>query len=92
LVDEFQDISMGRAKLLTALRNQVKDARLFCVGDDWQSIYRFAGSDIGLMTKFHEVFGYTKRIDLNRTFRFNDKIEALSTRFILKNSTLLSQG
>jgi len=91
LVDEFQDMSAGRANLLTALRKLSEDSRLFCVGDDWQSIFRFTGSDIGIMTNFHEVFGFTKRIDLDRTFRFNDKIEALSSRFILKNPTQLKK-
>ena len=42
LVDEFQDISEGRARLLHALKAQHEDARIFAVGDDWQSIYRFA--------------------------------------------------
>ena len=46
LVDEFQDISPGRAALVTALLDQNPDAQLFAVGDDWQAIYRFAGSDI----------------------------------------------
>lgn len=41
LVDEFQDISDGRARLLMALTAQHDDARIFAVGDDWQSIYRF---------------------------------------------------
>lgn len=55
------------------------------MGDDWQSIYRFAGSDIGIMTSFAGVFGHTRRTDLDRTFRFNDRILAFSTTFILKN-------
>lgn len=52
LVDEFQDISTGRAKLIKALKAQHTDARIFAVGDDWQSIYRFAGSDIHIMRNF----------------------------------------
>ena len=43
LVDEFQDISTARANLLIALKKQDPDARIFAVGDDWQSIYRFTG-------------------------------------------------
>ena len=50
LVDEFQDLSFCRGELLTALLGQ--NARLFGVGDDWQSIYRFTGSDISLTTEF----------------------------------------
>jgi DNA helicase-4 len=93
LVDEFQDISEGRARLLKALKAQHKDARLFAVGDDWQSIYRFAGSDIHLMRDFGEEFGgkfADKRdihriVDLGRTFRSVDKIALPARRFVLQN-------
>lgn len=57
LVDEFQDISQGRGRLVKALKAQHTDTRLFAVGDDWQSIFRFAGSDIHLMRYFGEEFG-----------------------------------
>jgi len=45
IIDEYQDISFSRFKLIMEIRN-LCGARLVCVGDDWQSIYRFAGSDI----------------------------------------------
>lgn len=57
LVDEFQDISQGRARLVKALKSQNPGTRIFAVGDDWQSIFRFAGSDIHLMRHFGEEFG-----------------------------------
>ena len=93
LVDEFQDISDGRAQLLLALKAQHADARLFAVGDDWQSIYRFAGSDIHLMRNFARVFGGTfagrdgvhRTVDLGRTFRSVDKIAHAARRFVLQN-------
>ncbi|GAL01161.1 DNA helicase IV [Nonlabens ulvanivorans] len=59
VVDEFQDISYGRYNLLLALKNQSKTNKLFAVGDDWQSIFRFTGSDIGLFNDFDNYFGYT---------------------------------
>lgn len=62
LVDEFQDMARGRARLVKALRDRVPDSRLFCVGDDWQSIYRFTGSDIAMMIKFDEHFGFQHAI------------------------------
>ena len=61
LVDEFQDISPGRARLVKALLDQSPDAQLFAVGDDWQSIYRFAGSDIAIMREFSDHFGHTEQ-------------------------------
>tara|TARA_B100000161_G_scaffold123992_1_gene87907 strand:+ start:351 stop:3137 length:2787 start_codon:yes stop_codon:yes gene_type:complete len=54
LVDEFQDISDGRFNLLDkSLR--YTGAKLFGVGDDWQSIYRFTGADISLTTRFEKI-------------------------------------
>jgi len=91
VVDEFQDIARGRCRLIQALLRQHPDRRLFCVGDDWQSIYRFAGSDIAIMTSFAEEFGHTRRTDLNRTFRFNDKILEFSTRFVTQNPAQLKK-
>jgi DNA helicase-4 len=89
LVDEFQDIGRGRARLLRALLDQVDDRRLFCVGDDWQSIYRFTGSDLSLMTKFEDAFGFTRRTDLDQTYRFNDKLLSATSKFVLQNPAQL---
>ena len=85
IIDEFQDIGKGRADLIMTLRNKVAGSKLFCVGDDWQSIYRFTGSDISLMTQFKAHFGYTHETRLTKTYRFNDRIAEFSTRFVLKN-------
>ena len=93
LVDEFQDISKGRADLLAALKKQHRDARVFAVGDDWQSIYRFAGSDIHVMRDFGRIFGgkyagkegIHRTVDLGRTFRSVDRIAHASRSFVLKN-------
>ena len=85
LVDEFQDISPGRARLLKALLDQSSTAQLFAVGDDWQAIYRFAGSDIAVMREFEERFGDSARVNLETTFRCPDHIATVATKFILKN-------
>ena len=85
LVDEFQDISPGRARLLKALLDQSPTAQLFAVGDDWQAIYRFAGSDIAIMREIKERFGETERIDLTTTFRCADRIAEVAAEFVLRN-------
>jgi DNA helicase-4 len=85
LVDEFQDISKGRARLVKALLHQKANSGLFGVGDDWQAIYRFAGSDISLMRNFESEFGHSDLHRLDRTFRYNNQINDLSSKFILKN-------
>ncbi|EAQ47320.1 helicase IV [Roseobacter sp. MED193] len=93
LVDEFQDISQDRARLVGALKTQHGDARIFAVGDDWQSIYRFAGADIHIMRSFGSRFGgefgpqkdIHQVVDLGRTFRSVDKIALAARRFVLQN-------
>ncbi len=85
LVDEFQDISQSRCRLLKALVQQNENVKLFCVGDDWQSIYRFTGSDISLMTDFDQHFNPSERLSLCTTFRFDDQLCEFSNKFILKN-------
>ena len=85
LVDEFQDISPARARLLKALLDQSPTSRLFAVGDDWQSIFRFAGSDTAVMRDFGKHFGASERIDLETTFRCPETIAEAATRFVLAN-------
>ena len=46
--------------ILTNALAEVTDAKIIAVGDDWQSIYAFSGSDITLFTKFEEKMGYAK--------------------------------
>ena len=85
LVDEFQDISQARATLVRHLQTQHDDSKLFCVGDDWQAIYQFAGSDIAVTTRFSDYFGITSTLPLDTTFRFNDQISAVASKFVMAN-------
>ena len=91
LVDEFQDISPARARLLKALLDSSPGAQLFAVGDDWQAIFRFGGSDIAVMREFGERFGEFERIDLETTFRCADRISAVATDFVLRNPTQIQK-
>src|SRR5262249_22447829 len=86
IVDEFQDISVARARLIKALLGQHPLNRLFAVGDDWQSIYRFAGSDISVMRRFAQWFGHAEQVALDRTFRFNQLLSDLAANFVCRNS------
>lgn len=85
IVDEFQDIAKSRADLVKALRDNQEDVSLFCVGDDWQSIFRFTGSDISFTADFEKIFGATKATELKKTFRFNSMIGAVASPFIMQN-------
>lgn len=91
LVDEFQDISASRARLIKALMAQQANCGLFCVGDDWQSIYRFTGSDVSLTKDFANHFGYTATSILDKTFRFNNKIGEVASRFVSENPSQIQK-
>lgn len=85
LVDEFQDISVDRYNLLQSLRTAFPLTKLFCVGDDWQSIYRFSGSDMSLFNDFEKYFGYTEKCKIETTYRFFNPLVNLSSKFIQQN-------
>ncbi|MBS1737757.1 MAG: UvrD-helicase domain-containing protein [Bacteroidetes bacterium] len=85
IIDEFQDISIGRYQLVKAIKTRNPSCKLFCVGDDWQSIYRFSGSDIALFKEFENYFGFTVRSKIETTYRFQNPLISLSSDFILKN-------
>ena len=84
IVDEYQDISRQRFDLTTAL-SEVCDGKIIAVGDDWQSIYAFSGSDISLFTKFQEKMGYAKLLKIVRTYRNAQDVIDIAGNFIQKN-------
>ena len=85
IIDEYQDISVARYKLVKAILDQTH-AKLLCVGDDWQSIYRFAGSDISLFTDFNKYYsGKTSIMKLERTYRNSQELINVAGAFIQMN-------
>ncbi len=85
IVDEFQDISVSRFQLIKAIKDSNPDCKTFCVGDDWQSIYRFAGSDITLFKEFERYFGFTLKSKIETTYRFKNPLIELSSTFVQRN-------
>jgi DNA helicase-4 len=86
LVDEFQDISPGRARLVKALLASQEESVLFGVGDDWQAINGFAGSDLQLFMEFEQTFGHTREEMLTMTFRHPQGIADVGARFVMQNT------
>jgi DNA helicase-4 len=87
LVDEFQDISHLRASLVKALLDtQPNDSLVFFVGDDWQTINRFSGSDVSIFTGAADYFSrHTALLDLTKTFRCRKGIAEVSRDIVLNN-------
>jgi len=91
LVDEFQDISADRNRLLDAMKSANPELELTCVGDDWQSIYRFGGSDVSIMREASKPKMNRKRVNLTNTYRLPQVIADISRDFILENPLQLSK-
>ena len=84
IIDEFQDISLERYNLIKIIKDSCS-SKIFAVGDDYQSIYKFSGSSIDMIINFKKYFGYTKIIKLTNTYRNSIELIKASNRFITKN-------
>lgn len=91
IVDEYQDISRQRFDLVKSF-SEVTDAKIMAVGDDWQSIYAFSGSDITLFTKFEEKMGYAKLMKIVRTYRNSQEVIDIAGNFIQKNTSQIQKS
>ena len=86
IVDEYQDISRQRFDLTKALAD-VSNAKIMAVGDDWQTIYSFSGSDITLFTQFLSIMGYGDELLITNTYRNSQEVIDIAGNFIQKNQT-----
>lgn len=85
IIDEFQDIARQRFNLTKRL-SEITRAKVVAVGDDWQSIYAFAGSDISLFTRFLELMGSGTELKITHTYRNSQELINIAGGFIQKNS------
>lgn len=83
LVDEFQDVNNLQVELIRKMLTP--QTQLFCVGDDWQSIYGFRGSVVDYIIDFEKYFSNSKVIKLNLNYRSTDFIVGASNEVIKHN-------
>lgn len=91
IIDEYQDISYSRFKLIKEIR-ELSGARLICVGDDWQSIYRFAGSDISLFSNFKQYVGPYEQLFIEQTYRNSQSLIDITSQYIQKNKKQIKKS
>lgn len=85
LIDEYQDISAQRYLLIKAIMDKNPDCKLFCVGDDWQSIMGFTGSDVDYFVNFGQYFNNPTINYLKINYRSTSEIVNLGSTIIKKN-------
>lgn len=76
-IDEFQDFSDLFYRLLTGIRKQNPRIELFCVGDDWQAINGFAGSDLRYFENFTHYMGASRQLYISTNYRSSSAIVAI---------------
>lgn len=91
IIDEFQDTSMIRLNLIKEIVKNT-NAKLFVVGDDFQSIYRFSGCDLDLFINFKNYFEDTKYFYLRNTYRNSNQLIYVSVNFIMRNPNQLRKN
>lgn len=90
IVDEFQDTSLIRFNLIKRLK-ELNNATLFCVGDDYQSIYHFSGCDINIFLNFTKLIDNSKILKLKYTYRNSEELIKISSRFVMKNRSQIKK-
>ncbi len=90
IIDEYQDISDGEYSLARNTSNKTS-AKVFAVGDDWQSIYSFRGSNIGYITRFADYFDYPTILSIKRTYRNSQELVDIAGSFIKENPDQISK-
>ena len=85
IIDEYQDISKSRVDFVKAMVRYAK-CKLLVVGDDWQSIYKFAGSDLHLFTDFEKNFPEATRLVISNTYRNSQELIDIAGNFVMANT------
>ena len=84
IIDEFQDTSLIRYNLINKIKEEC-NSKILCVGDDFQSIYKFSGCNLDLFVNFKRYFKPSKVLYLNKTYRNSYELIKIAYNFIIKN-------
>ena len=85
LIDEYQDFSDLFFRLINSIMNRNPNIKLFCVGDDWQAINRFSGSDTKFFNSFNEFFPDNEVIEIQSNYRSGKEIVKKTNNFMKRN-------
>ncbi len=90
VIDEYQDISRQRYNFAKRI-SDLFEAKIVAVGDDWQAIYGFSGSDVDLFTRFYELMGYASIIKIQNTYRNSQELLDITTDFVSKDQGVFNK-
>lgn len=90
IIDEYQDISEQRYDFAKKI-SDIFNAKIVAVGDDWQAIYGFSGSDVELFSNFYELMGYADILRITNTYRNSQELIDVAGTFISQSKNMLTK-
>lgn len=90
IIDEYQDISENRFKLIETITKKINNKTMI-VGDDWQCIYSFASSNINLFTNYKNRVDYCTTLKITKTYRNSQELIDIAGKFIQKNENQIKK-
>ena len=91
IIDEFQDTSAIRFELIQSIL-KANNGKLFAVGDDYQSIYRFSGCDLGIFLNINKYLPNIQMLFLNHNYRNPLNLVEVANEFILRNKRQIKKN
>ena len=85
LVDEYQDTNRAQYRMLQLLAGEHRN--LTCVGDDFQSIYKFRGADIRNILEFERDFPDAETVLLEQNYRSTQTVLDAANALIAHNES-----
>ncbi len=90
IIDEYQDISKERYTFTKKI-SDLNHSKVVAVGDDWQSIFAFAGSKIKYIYDFQKYFEDAKLLKISSTYRNSKELIDYSGSFVMKNPSQIKK-
>jgi DNA helicase-4 len=84
IIDEYQDTSYTRYNLIKQIKDK-NNVKIMCVGDDFQSIYRFTGCNLDIFLEFEKYFGKSEILKIENTYRNSKELIDIAGSFVMKN-------
>ncbi len=82
LIDEYQDFSQLFQGVVVGMQSQAPELNVFCVGDNWQAINGFAGSDLKFFQSFSSYFTNGSTLPLRTNYRSGKTIVELGNNIM----------
>ena len=90
IIDEFQDTSLVRLNLILEIYKK-NNCKIFCVGDDFQSIYQFTGCNLQIFLNFKKYFKHSTIKKLKMTYRNPQELINVAGSFVMKNKSQIKK-